>query len=91
MKMKLHLLVTKEMMNTMPETVEIIFQHHIDMVVYNPDNISKVLDTVRGENMILEDTRENFIKWLKPFDGVWVGTGVPQHESFQIMHIKDED
>jgi len=41
--------------------------------------------------MILEDTRENFIKWLKPFDGIWIGTGDPQHESFQIMHIKDED
>jgi len=81
--MKLHLLVTPDMINIIPETTKILFKKEIE---YTSEE-----ELVKGENMILEDTRENFIKWLKPFDGIWIGTGDPQHESFQIMHIKDED
>jgi hypothetical protein len=47
--------------------------------------------TLSGDNAIIEGEENDIVKWLKPFDGVAVGTGrSPQFEQFTIMHIKDE-
>ncbi len=41
-----------------------------------------------GDHVYLEGSQEEFKKWLKPFDGVWVGVGTPQFQNFEVMHIK---
>jgi len=80
--MQQHLLVTPEMRKTMPESLEIIF---------NAGNIYVCFEDIidmAGDNMILEGEQDDFVNWLKEFDGVPVGDGIPQLERFTIMHIK---
>jgi hypothetical protein len=43
---------------------------------------------VAGDHMALEGEPEAFQKWLRPFDGVWVGQGSPIMQSFVVKHIK---
>ena len=44
-----------------------------------------------GDNAVLEGKDEDFVKWLKPFDGFAVGVGgSPQFEQFEIAHIADD-
>lgn len=42
-----------------------------------------------GDNAVVEAETDVMIKWLKPFDGVAIGNGVPQMEKFEIMHINE--
>lgn len=44
---------------------------------------------VVGEHMIVGGDAEAIKNWLRPFDGVWVGKGVPMLQQFEIGHIKD--
>lgn len=87
--MQQHLLLTEELRKTMPATTKVVFTTPIDMIIHDPDTL-KFRGSVQGENAIVEDTKENIIAWLKPFDGVWIGNGVPQMGHFEIMHIRDD-
>lgn len=87
--MKLHLLLTPEIKATMPETIKIIYNFDKISVIFRaiePENKNKMLE---GENAVVEGETQEIINWLKPFDGVPIGNGVPQMEEFTIMHIKD--
>ena len=79
--MKLHLLLTDDIAATKPESCKIIMDFGQLDVVFDKDLKS-------GLHCIVQDETKNIINWLKPFDGVVVGNGVPQSEQFQIMHIK---
>lgn len=79
--MRLHLLITKEMMDTKPRTTEIDHEWGELSVVFGDR-------TVTGLHCFVSDTQNNLTNWLKPFDGVPVGNGSPMMESFTIMHIK---
>lgn len=83
--MKLQLLLSKDMQETMPKTCKIILNFGEISVVFEEDKI-----VIEGLHCVVEDTQENIVKWLKPFDGVAVGNGIPQLEQFRIMHIKDD-
>jgi thioredoxin reductase len=88
--MKLYLLVTDEMKATMPKTINIIANYGKIKVVF-PDENNNIEHEMVGDNVSIEATNEDLIKWLKPFDGVAIGTGgSPQFEQFEIMSIKDE-
>ena len=82
--MKQHLLVTPEMKEVMPESIEVLFTAGTIYVCFED------IDDMEGENMLLEGDQDVFVEWLKPFDGIAVGNGVPQLEQFSIMHIKDD-
>ena len=75
----------------MPATTQILFETPVEMLTFKAEDPSQIAGSVKGANAIVEDTVENIIKWLKPFDGIWVGNGVPQLEQFTVMHIKDEN
>lgn len=88
--MKLPILLTDEIRATMPETINILHNFgNIDVIfeAINPDDAPMFLS---GDNAVIEGDKEEIIKWLKPFDGVPIGNGSPQLESFKIMHIKDD-
>jgi hypothetical protein len=80
--MKLHLLLTNDIAQTKPETCKIIMDFG-QLVVEFDDNTTEV-----GLHCVVEDTQENIISWLKPYDGFVKGSGVPQFEQFSIVHIK---
>ena len=89
--MQQHLLVTDEMWRTKPESLEVVFDAgRIEVVFHEKDNPDNIEFEMFGRNMILEGDQQDFVDWLKPFDGIAVGNGVPQLEQFSIMHIKDE-
>jgi hypothetical protein len=46
-------------------------------------------ERLQGRSTLLEGPQEAFIRWLKPFDTVWVGAGQPYEEWFERMHIKE--
>lgn len=41
-----------------------------------------------GLHCVVEDTQENIVNWLKPFDDFVKGNGTPQTEQFTIVHKK---
>lgn len=88
--MKLYLLVTDEMKASMPDTVNVIHNYGHTKVIF-PNENGNIENEMVGDNITIEATNEDLIKWLKPFDGIAIGIGgSPQFEQFEIMHIKDE-
>jgi len=79
--MKLHLLLTQELIQTKPDSSKII-QDFGDLVVRFGDE-----ETYKGLHCFVEDEIQNLINWLKPFDKVIIGNGNPMSETFTIEHI----
>ena len=87
--MEINLLLTKEMQNTMPDTIRIPIDFGTISVIFPAEEEGEEPLILTGNNVILEGLTDDFIKWLKPFDGVAVGVGgSPQFERFEIKHIK---
>lgn len=80
--MKLHLLLTKEIAQAKPDTCKIVRDFGYEQVIF-----SDVFIQV-GNNCVIEDTEENIVNWLKPFGDFVKGSGSPQLEQFQIVHIQ---
>lgn len=79
--MHLHLLLTPEL-SPIPKTCKIVHDFGPLVVVF--DGFDK-----EGKHCVVEDTQENIITWLKPFDGFVKGNGNPMMESFTIVHVKE--
>src|SRR5574343_786123 len=82
-RMELILLMTKEMEATKPPSITIAqcWDHEL-LVRFEDENIV-------GAHVCLRGAKEDFIKWLKPFNGVAIGKGVPQLQIFEIWHVKE--
>ena len=80
--MQLALLVDKRLL-PIPATVTVVAEFGTVPVV-NPEGRLAVV----GEHMILQADAQAFRDWLRPFDGIWVGKGIPQLQQFDVMHIK---
>ena len=86
-----NLLLTKELKASLPESIKITFNFGEITVVFPPaEGETDWLDMV-GDNAVLDGPDEDFIKWLKPFDGFALGVGgSPQFEKFEIRHIAND-
>ena len=80
--MQLHLLLTPDIAQTKPETCKIIMDFGQLVVRFDEE------ETRTGLHCVVEDTQENIVNWLKPYDGFVKGSGVPQFEQFSIAHVK---
>lgn len=78
--MKLHLLLTNDIAQTKPDTCKVIMDFGQLLVKFDKE-------TRTGLHCVVEDTQENIINWLKPYDGFVKGSGIPQFEEFSIVHI----
>jgi hypothetical protein len=74
-------LLTNDIAQTKPETCEIVMDFGQLAVMFDEGEIR------RGLHCVVEDSQENIINWLKPYDGFVKGSGVPQFEQFSIAHI----
>lgn len=84
--MILRLLLTPDIAATKPATTKIIKEWGQTTVVFAGDPSARKT----GLHCIVEDTEENIINWLRPFDGFVKGVGInPQMEEFEIVHIKN--
>lgn len=45
---------------------------------------------ISGDHCIVEGEPEVIKEWLKSFDAIAIGEGVPQLQQFTIMHTKDD-
>lgn len=79
--MKLHLLLTPNIHKAKPETCKIVFDYGQLPVVFEDRKET-------GLHCVVEDTEENIISWLKPFDYFIKGSGTPMFEQFEITYIK---
>lgn len=73
----------------MPKTIKEVFNFgriHVVFPAIKADN--PPLDMF-GDNVVIDGDTDEIIKWLKPFDGIAVGNGVPMTEQFTIMHINE--
>lgn len=89
--MQVHLLLTPEIREAMPESVNVLMTFGEINVVF-PNNEDGAFDAktfITGENAIVEAEEHHIINWLRPFDGIVVGVGSPTREEFEIMHIKN--
>ena len=91
--MQLHILLTSEIMSAMPDTIEVLINYGRISVMF-PINIpatevGEATLTMHGDNAVVEGSEEDVINWLKQFNGIPIGSGVPQFEDFSIMHIKN--
>lgn len=80
--MKLHLLLTSDIAQTKPDTCIVIMDFG-QLTVRFEDGTTR-----HGLHCVVEDTQDNIVEWLRPFDGFVKGSGVPQMESFTIAHVK---
>jgi hypothetical protein len=85
--MTVQLLLTPELWKTMPETITVTHNFGMIRVIFPALEEEKEPLIMDGDNTVVEGKTDEFIKWLKPFDGVAVGNGIPQTEQFEIMHI----
>ncbi len=79
--MKVHLLLEGRL-GPIPAGIQTLHRWNNVEIFVNP---SKFID---GDSVILEGSEESFVKWLKPFDHVWLGEGSPMLERFVVGHIK---
>lgn len=86
--MKLNLLLTPEMKIAKPDGIDVTVNFGNISVVFPSEGDSSIEHTMEGDNAVVEGSEEDFVKWLKPFDGIAVGVGgSPQFEQFEIRHI----
>lgn len=88
--MIVHILLTDEVKATMPETVKELFNYGRIHVVFPAIKKGELPLNMFGDNAVIEAETDTIVKWLKPFDGVAIGNGVPMTESFEIMHIDEK-
>ncbi len=81
--MQVHLLLTPDILEAKPESVEITNEWGDLTVIF--DDFLKY-----GLHCFVEGTQKDIINWLHEFDGVAVGNGSPMTETFNIMHIDDK-
>jgi hypothetical protein len=79
--MKLHLLLTNDIAQTRPETCKIILDFGQLVVRFDDETIRK------GLHCVVEDTLENIVNWLKPYDSFIQGDGDPCCELFSRAYI----
>lgn len=80
--MQLHLLLTCDIDETRPQSCKIVMDFGQLLVKFG-DTESRT-----GLHCVVEDTQENIVNWLKPFDDFVKGNGTPQTEQFTIVHKK---
>jgi len=88
--MTTQILLTDELKATMPETVKVVFNFgriQVRFPALNGNENEALM--MFGDNAVVEAETDVMIKWLKPFDGIAIGNGVPQMEKFEIMHIAE--
>jgi hypothetical protein len=80
--MKIVLLHEKRL-GPIPTDIQVI-ENWGDVEIYSPAHVPAM---IQGDHVYLEGSPDAFKAWLKPFDGVWVGEGIPQLQKFKIMHV----
>jgi hypothetical protein len=85
--MQLHLLLTPEIRKTMPPSVTITADWGNLLVIF-PDKNHNPVHNLEGLHCFIDGPKDDIITWLKPFDGVPIGSGSPMLEQFTIKHIK---
>lgn len=88
--MQVHILLTPEIKATIPSSIKVLVNYGSIGVIFPAVEVGEIAHSMNGENAVVDGTEEDIINWLKPFDGVPIGSGVPQFEDFTIMHIKKE-
>ena len=84
--MTLHLLVSSEM-EPIPSNITII-ENYGDLSLFSGDPLPDMY--YRGKHMVVKGTKEAIRNWLGPFDGIWLGDGIPAAEQFHIVHINEK-
>lgn len=82
-------LLVEEKMKPLPQNVKVVKNFDEPEGMFGKTSIhGSNGENISGDHMILEASEETFKDWLRGFDGVWVGKGSPQMQSFEVMHIK---
>lgn len=84
--MLLHILVTPNIIASKPENIS-VFQDYGHLQVIFEDEETGEIETERGYHQILDGEPKSFTDWLKDFEYVVIGNGVPMMESFTKKSI----
>jgi hypothetical protein len=87
--MTLDLLLTPELWKSMPKTIVVVHNFGFVRVIFPANDPKEEPMIMDGDSAVVEGETNEIVKWLKPFDGVAVGCGIPQLEKFEIMHIDE--
>ena len=79
--MRMHLLI-EEKMEPVPNNVSVVEVWDEGLFVVGPNII--------GKHAMVEGDPEAIKDWLRPFDGVWFGKGLPMMQHFEVGHIPEE-
>lgn len=78
------LLITEEMLETKPISINILHNWGLVTAVFNNH------PSIHGLHCYIEGTETDFINWLKPFDYIAYGVGSPILQQFTIVHVSDK-
>lgn len=76
-------MLLEEHMLPLPELVD--YKHDFGMLLVKFDDHDR-----HGRHCVIEGPGDAIVEWLMPFDGIAIGNGSPQMESFTIKHVKRE-
>lgn len=75
-------LLAEPKMTPVPKDIEVVMD-------FGEISITTGNGAIHGSHMIVEGSEEAIKDWLRPFDGVWLGVGIPQMQEFEVVHVKD--
>lgn len=80
--MEMHMLLESSM-EPIPENIEVAADW--GEISIRTDN-----GFLEGKHIAIRAGQQNVIAWLGKHSGVWIGTGSPMLQEFQVAHIKPE-
>lgn len=82
--MKINLVISKKM-EPIPDAVKVVEDYGNLRLFQGTDHPPDMY--YEGKHVVVEGETEAIKDWLRPFDGVWIGNGIPMTEQFVIGHI----
>lgn len=85
------ILLVEERFGSVPPDIRVVQEFGDEMIVTDVEEQGgrRKPVTVRGTSMFLEGPQEAFVRWLKPFDGIWK-TSNPMLGDWNVFHIRDD-
>lgn len=82
------ILLVEEKFGPVPPDIRVVQEFGDEMIVTDVEEKDgrRVPVTVHGVSMFLEGPEEAFVRWLKPFDGVWKSNN-PMMGKWHVVHV----
>lgn len=87
--MEIHLLATPSLFATIPPEIKVLNDWGLVTIIADKKTKNRKRIFITGQHIHVSGEKADFIKWLGPVKGFWLGIGSPMLQRFEIHHIKN--